>query len=438
MVDHGSNGAFKISSNKESYEIVYALTLKKSIDKFVEATGREVIVILEACNSGSFISTLTDNTHGKTSVIASSEANQNSFIDMFGAVSFTKLLFKELLAGDSLNSAVTQATEKLPSMGDIYRMQNPQWSLTKAVEQECLNSCFASASVNLSSISELKIDGSNVESDIIDLTNKSKIDIEVKLNAGDVIKKVWVVVLTPDYIPPKIGNFESPDLNAYTQELKYDDESDTYKVVYDINSVKTYDGNYSISVYAEDKNGYIAALNHIYQGDGEIEVSEKVVTNTEKLTIDLIKGWNLVSLNSNLVNMNKNINILWQYQNKKWSAYSPIEATQKVINETKSIDSIVSLNIKQGTWILVSEKLEIKSEKIEEQNEKLLLNETWNLVGTNKDLKVNNLSCHNGDIKTIWKYKNEKWLLNTKVKNDLNLESFETINANEGFCVNCE
>jgi len=63
----------------------------------------------------------------------------------------------------------------------------------------------------------------------------------------------------------------------------------------------------------------------------------------------------------------------------------------------------------------------------------------WSLNGTNKDIDISTLKCEdNLKILTIWKYKNNKWLLNTNIKNNLNLDNFDIIKANEGFWVNCK
>ena len=61
----------------------------------------------------------------------------------------------------------------------------------------------------------------------------------------------------------------------------------------------------------------------------------------------------------------------------------------------------------------------------------------WNLSGTDKELQTSAVSCSGVEPKSIWKYKNEIWLLNTKVSNSLGLESFTSIDTNDGFWVEC-
>jgi hypothetical protein len=212
-------------------------------------------------------------------------------------------------------------------------------------------------------------------------------------------------------------------------ELKYDNAKDRFEGDYNFNKEGIYQINYELIDGAGD----------VFNEEVTMQVgdSSKSIEVGNENQLILNKGWNLVSLDNNLSDL-KDIKIIWQYNNQKWSAYSPIEITQKVINETKSVDTIASLNIKQGTWIY-SNKIQSLATTSNIKSNSSIYPKGWSLNGTNQNISVSNLEClENGTISTVWKYKNLEWLLSTKINNDLNLESFNNIEKNEGFWVNCK
>ena len=151
----------------------------------------------------------------------------------------------------------------------------------------------------------------------------------------------------------------------------------------------------------------------------------------------LNQNWNLISADINLTALPNNIRILWQYDDGKWSAYSPIGSIQNIINQLPSIDTISSISVDKGTWVLsdIDQNLSILENNL--SNTTIDTN-GWHLLGVGSDTSISSFSCTNGDIQSIWKYKNKKWQLNTNASNSLNLDSFDTIDANEGFWVLCK
>ena len=244
-----------------------------------------------------------------------------------------------------------------------------------------------------------------------------------KRKAADAIKKVWAVVLSPDYQTPQLGEFETPDLSQYTQELLFDEDTDSYKGVYAISSTKTYDGNYSISVYAEDRNGYITSLSQIYKGDGDS--SDVPVDDTPPITqnssiLELKAGWNLVSLPT-VLSMNKSdledkfgfVISLWKYTDNKWLAYSPDDIINTKIEQNTNITKLETLNSGDGFWVNSISDINISFESKQSYTYELDdLNTGWNLIGSANE--VDDLSIFD-KYGLVWGYSNDQWNVYTDV-----------------------
>lgn len=120
LIDHGATDAFKIFPN----EILYADQFRRYLDAFQNATSRRVVVMIEACKSGSF----TDDLAGKSNdrVIVTSTGIQDGYMNLDGTVSFTQLFISRLLTGDSVYQAWLNTKEKLSEMGIPYSNMQPQ------------------------------------------------------------------------------------------------------------------------------------------------------------------------------------------------------------------------------------------------------------------------------------------------------------------------
>lgn len=439
MVDHGSNGSFKIAPG----EILYAKALKSKLDDFISKTSRDIVVIIEACKSGSFIPILTDNyTNDKIAVITSSEAGKLSYIDSFGGVSFTKFLSESMLSGKPLYRAFKDSKKKLLAQGSVYSSQVPQSYIpTDTLKNLRVGGSFAAASMDLTSIDSYKIDGEdNATISSINLVDKNTISIEAKITSGSGIKRVWATIIPPDYTPPSIadGSFKAPNLDKYTVPLSYDESSKTYKAIYTIPTESTYSGIYDISIYAEDNDGLVNSVNKKIEGYGTKDYMPVNQTDTNA-TLSLSKGWNLVAADIKKYNLNSDIVIFWQYNNNRWSAYSPNQNIQNIITKNSSvIDVLKNIKANKGTWILCKKDTNISIEKTTIDISYINYSYGWNLAGTVKDINVDDITCKDSQVKSIWKYNNHKWMLHTDVTNPYNLEDFDTLNAHDGFWVDCE
>ena len=149
-------------------------------------------------------------------------------------------------------------------------------------------------------------------------------------------------------------------------------------------------------------------------------------SNTKILSLS--KGWNLVAFDEDITKFD-DITIAWQFIDGKWHIYAP-----NIANDFEKIDTDVNSTV--GTWVLVEQNTTIKTIKISTGLPQY--KRGWSLAGTSKDLSVDDIECIDSKLLSIWKYKDKKWQLHTNISNDLGLQDFTAIEANEGFWVDCE
>ncbi len=159
------------------------------------------------------------------------------------------------------------------------------------------------------------------------------------------------------------------------------------------------------------------------------------------ISLSLKEGWNLVSLDSDIHSLSYPIAIIWKFKNNQWQTYSPLSYIQKILEHIPNITKINNITNKEGIWIYAEEPIDInytKTIKIDISYLKQLPS-GWSLNGTIKDTSTSYIECKDENVKSIWKFKNNTWYINSNLKKfiDLNIENFDTIKANEGFWVNC-
>ncbi len=163
----------------------------------------------------------------------------------------------------------------------------------------------------------------------------------------------------------------------------------------------------------------------------EQNITDEINSTSNIKNLALLTGWNLVSFDGNISSFG-DIKIAWQYHNGQWIVYAP----SYDVNGYNTLDNISSV---YGTWVKVDTNttIDITSSSILPPQNPDMLSSGWHLNGTNKDIPIDDITCQNGTPTTIWKYQGDSWELHTNIQNSLGLEDFTTINANEGYWVNC-
>jgi len=243
LLDHGGIDTFKIFPN----EILTAAQLNGFIDTFQNATNRRVIVMIEACKSGSFTDDLV--AQGDDRVIVTCTDDKNAYLQLAGRISFTQFFIDSLLTGDSIYDGWLKAKSKLSNMGLPYNLMQPQLveGVSMASNQTMVGGDFAIASL-------FPTFGEQSPNEAITANTPQTLYINVVDLEG--IESVWAVVLPPDYVPPTTAqDLEAPEVGLPTFDLIDTDKDGRYEEDYN-NFV--FNGNYRITFYARNANGNVS------------------------------------------------------------------------------------------------------------------------------------------------------------------------------------
>jgi hypothetical protein len=118
MVDHGGNGTFKMNEG----EGLRASELDGWLDSLQQTIPGNVILIYDACESGSFVSYLIPPT-GKNRIIAtSSSADEPAVFASDGALSFSWIFWTHILSGFPFYDSFVTAQNSM----ELFRNQHSQ------------------------------------------------------------------------------------------------------------------------------------------------------------------------------------------------------------------------------------------------------------------------------------------------------------------------
>ncbi|MEE4357930.1 MAG: C13 family peptidase, partial [Desulfococcaceae bacterium] len=108
LADHGGVGQFKINAG----EYLKAADLDTWLDALQTATGCRIVIIAEACHSGTFIEKLLPTGDQQRILISSSNTEVANY-DQDGIQSFSRFFFDQVAQGDSLRNCFFKARKEM-------------------------------------------------------------------------------------------------------------------------------------------------------------------------------------------------------------------------------------------------------------------------------------------------------------------------------------
>jgi len=435
LVDHGANQQFLVNTQGPS-GILTAAQLNQWLDDFQTITGRQVVVIIEACQSGSFVDALK---HTNRVIMASTETGQNSNLN--NKFSFGKFFLSSIFKGTDLKNAYDIAGNKLKYLPAPWKNQVPQFDDMQ--DGDLAQSIFVGGNFKIASASPV-ISGevtASVESD-------GKVTISTIVTDLEGLQDVWAIALPPDFTSQyDVVDFNTPDLTGLpTFDMTKEEGTDEY-------SVSTYSiakaGDHKVIVYAMDTEGNI------------VNSEQKIVTITganPTCQISLAEGWNLIgfcrepidsSINVVLADIKDNIASTWKWVDGNWAVYLPNEFDEGAsYASSKGFGQLTELGCGEGFWVNSSIAQALNVSGTQPSDTSCLLTEGWNLIGlkSSETKSITDLvSGNEGNIASVWKWKNNKWAVYLPGEDDggdayAQSKGFSVlgdINPGEGFWVNC-
>ncbi len=118
LVDHGGEGTFRMSGT----ETLSATDLDSWLDTLQESISGKVIVVYDACHSGSFLPALIPPADKERIVIASASADEPAYFVTQGSVSFSNYFWTHIFNGLDVRDAFDLSNQ---AMGSPTEFQHP-------------------------------------------------------------------------------------------------------------------------------------------------------------------------------------------------------------------------------------------------------------------------------------------------------------------------
>jgi len=181
------------------------------------------------------------------------------------------------------------------------------------------------------------------------------------------------------------------------------------------NNLTTLSKNYN-NVFAYNTNDFIISFPKKLDFNNLYYDTISYVSKNETLNIN--KGWNLITFKNDENLSNYNFDIVWMYRNNKWYAFSKKKKVKQYLLDNNMYCETVFA--KEGAWIYSNEVNDINI-SVKKGEISYNLNNGWNLISFPSYLDLN-LSFFSKiyNINQIWIYENSKWNF---FSNDINLST---------------
>jgi sugar lactone lactonase YvrE len=244
LVDHGGEGSFRMSGT----ETLSATDLSSWLDALQNSITGKVVVIYDACESGSFVSPLKAPPGKQRIVISSTSPDEKAYFLTQGSVSFSNYFWTHIFNGvnikDAFNLAQEAITYTVPYQHPLLDANGN--GIANEEEDDALvqNAYIGNGTMIYGSAPVI----AEISSPQTITDTSSALLYATGVTDADGIARVWAVIRPPDY---RQGSAANP-----VQDLPSIDllpmEDDRYEVTY---NVFTTPGTYQVAIYARDRIG---------------------------------------------------------------------------------------------------------------------------------------------------------------------------------------
>jgi len=269
LIGHGGDGTFRMSETEDPQ----SQDLASWLNQLQETMQGLVVVIYEACHSGSFLSKLVPPP-GKPRIVISSTAPTEVAQFLEGGVSFSYYFWNEVFVGTNLYQAYVMARDGLETYGGTERVQNPEidddgngiYDGKKdgdLARGECVGKCIKTAG-DIPTITSISPDQT--------LNGETSAKVTVEVMSVERIIRVWGVVYGPDFSTTP-GN---PITDLPYFDFTLNEQTGKYEGTY---NGFTVGGTYTVTVYAMNEATVISLP--------KTAKVEQVLSNQYTLTITI-------------------------------------------------------------------------------------------------------------------------------------------------------
>ncbi len=244
LTDHGGAGTFRMSGT----ETLGVTNLNTWLNTLQQSITGKIIIIYDACESGSFMATLNTGSQNRI-VVTSTSPGENAYFISNGTISFSNYFLTQVYNGnnisdsfatarDAINTLVNNQTPLLDANGNGVGNEPEDITLAQSVF------LGTNSVVN----GDAPVIGSVSPGQTINGTNSALLYADNVTDTDD-ISRVWATIVPPNYQP---GSPDNPVQGLPSIDLKPAGNG-RYQATY--NDFTT-DGAYQISINAMDRLTY--------------------------------------------------------------------------------------------------------------------------------------------------------------------------------------
>lgn len=417
LVDHGAIDKFQVTP----YEILKAQDFDKWLDEFQSASNRPVVVVIEACHSGSFLDDLDDDNR----LVLTSTDDQLAFFNQSGALSYSNYFLQGVFRGLSVKAAHEWSTTALQKLGRPYTLMRPQISdgqVDPVIGGDVLIADFTPEIISQS------------PSGNVSQTAHSLLGLQVTFSDHDPDMEVWAVITPPDFVPPSTTEaFETPQVFLPKVSLALTDEtSHTFQGSY--NNLG-WSGTYIVQFFAQMPNGEVVVSNTatVFVGDGN------AIATTKDYTANFHRGWTLVGTNRVLSGDTLAIQLAglqddglesvwhWDSTKKNWQVwFSGQNVNLFNAQYGTSFETLTKLESGSGYWIKLENATHHTWEGIL-SNRQPTLTKGWNLIALGAGDIESVIASLPQIPHSIWAWNGETWQVYSPQAPNHQIGSFDVL-----------
>ena len=294
IIGHGADKKIEINEQED----LLVSDLNGLIDNFQNENDRMIVVIIEACKSG----TLIDDLKKENLIIVTNTDKDDSYTALDGGISFSQFFMENLGSGRSIRDSYNRAKDSLNKNGRPYSQMKPQLienQTSSTISDDIrIGGSFAPQSHNIKFITTSTSKSIEV--------NKNEIFFAELSDIND-ISNVRALIVPEDLeIQPTINDYEVPvPLPHFYLEFE---NKNRFQGTYSFNDT----GQYRITFYAQNKKNTVVFSSPIFISVGKkYECSGDVNGDGSIDLYDAILGLQVMSFSNSsyFVNIGSDVNI---------------------------------------------------------------------------------------------------------------------------------
>jgi streptogramin lyase len=251
LVDHGGEGTFRMSAN----ENLTAAELASWLDALQASITGKLVLVYDACQSGSFVSQLAASGGTGRIVVTSASLGEKAYFLSQGALSFSNFFWTQVFNGLDVFHAFQVAEEAVVyTTGDYPDPQHPLLDANgNGVGNDPSDGAIAKQvfiGTGIDNFFKAPTIAAFSPEQTISGTATAALFAEIAADDLAQIARVWAVIRPPGFVPAPSGNpvsrLPSVDLRPAPPGSAH------FEAAYD---GFTQEGTYPVAIYAMDRNG---------------------------------------------------------------------------------------------------------------------------------------------------------------------------------------